>query len=234
MISFESVTRQFRLDADTVITPVLDVSLEIGQGEFIIIVGRSGTGKTTLLNLAAGLVKPTSGRVLIEGNDLARMRQQTLSNLRSRKIGFIFQFPSLIPALNIRDNISLPAIFTGEKRNDNVFSRVAELLCALGLEDKLNVFPRQLSAGETKRVVLARALINKPSLILADEPTSDLDERTEQEVMTLLQNVGKQGVTIVIVTHNLQLLPFASRAFEMESGRLREVEQPAKGISATL
>jgi ABC-type lipoprotein export system ATPase subunit len=220
MLSFINVTKHFQLDEKTTITPVGNVSLEVGQGEFVIIVGRSGTGKTTLLNLAAGMVKPTSGQVKVDNVDLAGMNQKQLSNLRSQKIGFIFQFPSLIPALSVKDNVTLPAIFYQENNNINVEEKARELLDMLGMASKMQAYPRQLSAGETKRVVLARSLINQPQLILADEPTSDLDNRTEVEVMNILREINAKGVTFLMVTHSLQLIPFASRAFEMENGNL--------------
>lgn len=224
MLSFRAVTREFKLDEQTVIKPVNNVTLDVKTGEFVIIIGRSGTGKTTLLNLAAGMIKPTSGNVMIENSDLSKMTQKELSALRSQKIGFLFQFPSLIPALTVMDNITLPSIFAG-KGNGNVEKRATELLHTLGLESKACVHPKQLSAGETKRVVLARSLINQPRLVLADEPTSDLDERTEKEVMSLLRDVNSKGVTFMVVTHSLSLVPFGTRAFEMKDGRLNEIKR---------
>ena len=223
MLSFQNVTKDFRLDEATTITPVRNVSLKIEDGEFIVVVGRSGTGKTTLLNLAAGLVKPTSGRVTIDGSDLKTMSQRELSALRSRQIGFVFQFPSLLPALTVKDNICLPAMFLDRSAGDGVVGRAEGLLKTFGLGGKMGVFPRQLSAGETKRVVLARSLVNRPQLVMADEPTSDLDERTEKEVIEILREVNSRGVTFLIVTHNLGLIPFATRAFEMENGALRPI-----------
>jgi ABC-type lipoprotein export system ATPase subunit len=224
MLTFNSVTKEFRLDAATTITPVRDVYLKVEPGEFIVIVGRSGTGKTTLLNLAAGLIRPTSGRVTIDDSDLSQLTDKQLSSLRSRKIGFIFQFPSLLPSLTIKDNVSLPAIFT-DCRNvgTTAAERAANLITTLGLADKMSVFPKQLSAGEQKRAVIARSLINRPQLILADEPTSDLDSRTENEVMNILREINSKGVTFLIVTHSLELIPFATRAFEMERGGLKEI-----------
>jgi ABC-type lipoprotein export system ATPase subunit len=225
MLSFKGATREFRLDEATTITPVRNVTLDVKHGEFVIVIGRSGTGKSTFLNLAAGLIRPTSGSVAIDGSDLSGMTQKQLSALRSQKIGFLFQFPSLIPALTVMDNVTLPSIF--DSRNGDAShaeKRAAELLSTLGLESKAAVHPKQLSAGETKRVVLARALINQPQLVLADEPTSDLDERTEKEVMSLLRDVNSRGVTFVIVTHSLQLVPFGSRAFEMQDGNLNEIK----------
>jgi ABC-type lipoprotein export system ATPase subunit len=236
MLSFDSVTKEFRLDEATTITPVRNVTLDIKRGEFVIVIGRSGTGKTTLLNLAAGLVRPNSGRVAIDGTDLSGMTQKQLSALRSEKMGFLFQFPSLIPALTVMDNVTLPSIFARRNGNGNgnhIEKRACELLCMLGLESKAAVHPKQLSAGETKRVVLARSLINQPQLVLADEPTSDLDERTEKEVMSLLRDVNSRGVTFVIVTHSLQLVPFATRAFEMQDGSLNAIKT-LKDIGARL
>jgi ABC-type lipoprotein export system ATPase subunit len=223
MLSFNNVTKDFQLDKHTTITPVRNVNLEIDPAEFVIIVGRSGTGKTTLLNLAAGMVKPTLGQVTIDGVDLNGMDQKQLSALRSQKIGFIFQFPSLIPALNVKDNVTLPAIFYKESKNNNVEETANSLLDMLGLASKMQAYPRQLSAGETKRVVLARSLINQPQLVLADEPTSDLDNRTEVEVMNILREINAKGVTFLMVTHSLQLIPFATRAFEMEDGNLNSI-----------
>ncbi|MDD5289414.1 MAG: ABC transporter ATP-binding protein [Dehalococcoidales bacterium] len=219
MLTFNNVTKEFRLDEENTITPVRNVSFKIEEGEFIVITGRSGTGKTTLLNLAAGLVKPTSGQVMIDKLDIGKMTDRQLSSLRSRKMGFIFQFPSLLPPLNIKDNVGLPSIFANGK-GSKADEKAMQLLDTLGLASKAEVFPKQLSAGEQKRVVIARSLINQPSIILADEPTSDLDNRTEKEVMGILRDINATGVTFLIVTHNLELITFATRAFEMEDGNL--------------
>lgn len=223
MLSFKNVTKEFRLDADNTLTPVRNVSLEIEAGEFIVITGRSGTGKTTLLNLAAGMVRPTSGQVLVDNLDLAAMTDPQLSALRSRKMGFVFQFPSLLPPLTVKDNVSLPSIFKNGNGSRAAGARAVKLLDTLGLAGKMDVYPRQLSAGEQKRVVIARSLINEPQLILADEPTSDLDDRTEKEVMGILRDINSRGVTFLIVTHNLELIDFATRAFEMENGNLKRL-----------
>jgi len=223
MLTFKNVTKSFRLDEENTITPVRKVSLEIDKGEFIVIIGRSGTGKTTLLNLAAGLVRPTSGQVTVENSDLAEMTDKQISSLRSQKIGFVFQFPSLLPPLNIKDNVSLPAMFANGNGSRDPGKRAAQLLDTLGLASKMDVYPKQLSAGEQKRVIIARALINQPQLILADEPTSDLDNLTENEVMGILRDINSKGVTFLIVTHSLDLMAFATRAFEMENGNLKRI-----------
>lgn len=223
MLSFNNVTKEFRLDEENTITPVRNVSLEIEEGEFIVITGRSGTGKTTLLNLAAGMVKPTSGQVMIDNLDLGEMTDRQLSSMRSQKIGFVFQFPSLLPPLTIKDNVSLPSIFANGNASKAAGERAIRLLDTLGLASKADVYPRQLSAGEQKRVVIARSLINQPRLILADEPTSDLDNRTEKEVMGILRDINSSGVTFLIVTHSLELVAFATRAFEMDNGNLNRI-----------
>lgn len=223
MLSLQNVTKDFQLDENTRITPVRNVTLDIGPGELIVIIGRSGTGKTTLLNLAAGLIRPTSGRVTVDGRDLAAMTDQELSQLRTRTIGFVFQFPSLLSSFTVLENIAMPAHFVTGNGHREVRRRAEEILGLMGLADKKNVYPRQLSAGEQKRVVISRSLINDPQIVLADEPTSDLDSKTEREVMALLKEVNARGVAFLMVTHNLQLLPFATRAFEMENGALKEV-----------
>ena len=221
MLSFQNVTRNFHLDDATTITPVKDVSLDINRGDFVIIFGRSGTGKTTFLNLAAGLIKPSSGKVKMDSQDLSEMSDGQLSSLRSQKIGFVFQFPSLLPALTVKENLCVPAELSGR---NNASAKAMMLLEMVGLAGKKDVYPRHLSAGEQKRIVLARALINEPQLILADEPSSDLDDRTENEVMGILRDYNGKGVTFLVVSHNTQLLTFANRAFQMENGRLDKIK----------
>ena len=224
MITFDKVTKEYKLDAQTTIAPVKEVSLKISDGEFIIIIGRSGSGKTTLLNLTAGLVKPTAGRIMIDDLNLGAMGEKESTALRSQELGFVFQFPSLLPSLTILDNVAFPAVFNKQLTRAQAAQRAGELLKTLGLGSKADVFPRQLSAGEQKRAVIARSMMNQPGVILADEPTSDLDEQTEQEVMDLMRGINRSGVTFVMVTHAMQLVPFASRAFKMEDGQLRQIK----------
>ena len=214
-----------------VVTPVRHVSLTVARGDFIIIVGRSGSGKTTLLNLAAGLVKPTSGEVFIGDANVRNMNDKQLSLLRNRKIGFVFQYPSLLSSLNALENVALPASFGPGQRRRNANARASELLELMGLSERLESYPRQLSAGEQKRVVIARSLMNAPEVVLADEPTSDLDEQTEQEIMTLMRQIHAEGVTIMIVTHSLELMRYATRALRMEDGVLTDITGMA-GASA--
>jgi len=227
MISIRNVTRRYKLDENTIIEPVSNVSLEIHRGEFIIIIGRSGSGKTTLLNLMAGLIKPSAGQILTDGVNLQGMNDRELSRLRSREIGFVFQFPSLLPSLKLIDNVRFPHTFISGGKKQDVTERACRLLEMVGLAEKLECLPRQLSAGEQKRAVIARSLINEPQVLLTDEPTSDLDEKTEKEIMSLMMTIRSAGVTVVMVTHNLQLIPYASRAFKMENSTLTEVSTSA-------
>jgi ABC-type lipoprotein export system ATPase subunit len=232
MLKLLNVTRAYNLDEETVITPVSGVTLMVGAGEFIMVIGRSGSGKTTLLNLAAGLIRPTSGQVLIDERDLSRMNDKELSRLRSERLGFVFQFPSLLPSLTVLENVTLPASFGKKMNKYDAVKRAASLLDQVGLSEKEGAYPKQLSAGEQKRVVIARALINRPGLLLADEPTSDLDEATEQEIMALLKEINADGVTILMVTHSLQLLPAATQVFKMEKSSLKPLSEADRILGA--
>jgi ABC-type lipoprotein export system ATPase subunit len=222
MITLESIAKHYTLADDNVVVAVRDVSLEIKKAEFVIVTGRSGSGKTTLLNLAAGLTRPTSGRVLLDGADLWSLSDQEQSKLRSRKFGFIFQFPSLLPTLNVLENVALPMIFNGtHSAGQAAYPRAEELLKLVGLQEKRCAYPRQLSAGQQQRVVIARALMNQPEILLADEPTSDLDEQTEQEIVELFAKIHREsGVTILMVTHTSQLTSYGTRSINMAQGVL--------------
>jgi ABC-type lipoprotein export system ATPase subunit len=223
MIVFDEVTKIYPLSKGNAVNALRGVSLKIDQGEFVIVVGRSGSGKTTLLNLAAGLTRPTSGRVALNGANLWELTDQEQSRLRSQQTGFVFQFPSLLPALTTFDNVILPTVFTPKREpNRNTRDRAVQLLQNVGLEDKLDAFPRQLSAGQQQRVVVARALMNHPQVLFADEPTSNLDEKTELEIMDLFRDLhASLGITIMMVTHTRQLVSYATRAIEMANGQIK-------------
>ncbi len=221
VVALRGVSKVYYLEKQTPVPAVQEVSLEVAEREFVVITGRSGSGKTTLLNLAAGLTRPSAGRVLIDGVDLWTLSDKQQALLRHRKFGFVFQFPSLLPALTALENVVLPTMFGRREGRVDAYERAAGLLRAVGLGDKLRAYPRQLSAGQQKRVVIARSLINRPRLLLADEPTSDLDEQTEREFMALLQEIYESNkLTILLVTHNRQLVPYASRHVEMAGGRI--------------
>ena len=182
-----------------VIHAVKNVNLNIDKGEFISIVGRSGSGKTTLLNLIGGLEEPTKGSVEIDGEDVAGASHDEIAKFRRQKLGFIFQDFKLIPILTARENILMPMMLD-ERRIDD--ERLHELALFLGVHDYLNHFPAELSGGQKQRVAVARAFINRPSLILADEPTGNLDRKSSDEVMKLLKMINKRGCTILLVTHD--------------------------------
>jgi lipoprotein-releasing system ATP-binding protein len=227
LISLRKVTKSFVMDDQTVITPVQNISLVVMPAEFIMIVGRSGSGKTTLLNLAAGLSKPTSGDVSIGNVNLWSLTDKELCQLRNKKIGFVFQFPSLLPSLNALENVALPAYLAPKDGREDPYIRAKRLLDTVGLTNRMSAYPRHLSSGEQRRVVIARALMNKPAIILADEPTSDLDVKTEKEIMTLLRDINQSGVTILMVTHGLELIRHATRTLEMGNGVLTSSAEKA-------
>jgi ABC-type lipoprotein export system ATPase subunit len=232
MIELRSVTKTYLgAGRSPAVTALNEVSLTVESGEFLVVTGRSGSGKTTLLNLAAGLLQPTSGEVLFAGDDLWKMSDKERSRLRNHKVGFVFQFPSLLPSLTTLENVALPQSLGGsdatrqthgERQTDGARKRRAtELLDMVGLSDKLASFPRQLSAGQQQRAVIARALVNEPEILFADEPSSDLDEQTEQEIMTLFSTIHRDsGLTVVMVTHTSQLVSYGTRAVEMAAGTI--------------
>jgi len=228
MITLEDVSKIYTLSEEQTVIAIQEVNLEIAAGEFVIITGRSGSGKTTLMNVASGLTPPTAGRVLFEGGDLWSLSDRQRSLLRNQKIGFVFQFPSLLPALTALENVTLPTIFSTNGIRADSHERAIQLMDTVGLRDKLRAYPRQLSAGQQQRVVIARALFNRPEVLLADEPTSDLDEKTEREIMDLFQEIhAETGVTIVMVTHTTQLVSYGTRAIRMAQGRIADAGDEA-------
>ena len=220
MIALRGISKTYTAGGGQTVVALQQTDLDVARGEFLVVTGRSGSGKTTLLNIAAGLARPESGKVLLDGVDLWGLADKEQSRTRNRKMGFVFQFPSLLPSLTVLANVTLPLAFS-EGRTSDERARAGELLEMMGLEDKLAAFPRQLSAGQQQRVVIARALINRPELLLADEPSSDLDEETENEIMRLFSHIHTEtGVTVVMVTHTKQLVAYGTRHVEMKAGAL--------------
>lgn len=194
------------------------VSLSVRQGEFVAVVGTSGSGKSTLLHMLGGLDRPTAGKVFVDGKDIFSLKDDALCIFRRRKIGFVFQSYNLVPVLNVEENITLPIELDGN-RIDRDFTR--EIVGILGLEQKLNSLPAELSGGQQQRVAIARALATKPAIILADEPTGNLDSATSQDVLSLLKVTGDQfGQTIVMITHNEEIAQTADRIIRIEDGRI--------------
>jgi ABC-type lipoprotein export system ATPase subunit len=221
MIQLNEVTKVYDLGKGASLTAVSEASLKIERSEFAVIVGRSGSGKTTLLNLAAGLTQPTSGQIYLGGTNLWKLTDQQQSALRNQKIGFIFQFPSLLPTLTVFENVLVPTMFANNHFSAEQRKRADQLIESVGLSDKRGVYPRQLSAGQQQRVVIARAMMNQPEILMADEPTSNLDEKTEQEIMDLFHDLhNRLGLTIVLVTHTTQLISANMRKIEMASGKI--------------
>ncbi|MGN8799731.1 ABC transporter ATP-binding protein [Candidatus Merdisoma sp. HCP28S3_D10] len=195
-----------------------DVSLYIQRGEFVAIIGPSGSGKSTLLHVLGGVDRPTSGKVWLDGTDIYSQKEEQLAIFRRREVGLIYQFYNLIPVLDVVENITLPIEMDGRKAGQE---RVGELLALLGLEDRKHCLPNQLSGGQQQRVSIGRALMNAPAIILADEPTGNLDSRNSQEVMELLKLSNKKyGQTLVMITHDENLALQADRVISIEDGRI--------------
>ena len=194
------------------------INLKVEQGEFLTIVGSSGSGKSTLLHMLGGLDRPSAGSVVVDGKDLFSMKEEALTIFRRRKIGFVFQAYNLVPVLNVWENIILPVQLDGAKVDEKYIKQVIEVL---GLEEKLKNLPSQLSGGQQQRVAIARALAAKPSILLADEPTGNMDSRTSQDVLGLMKTTGHRfSQTMVMITHNEEIAQMADRSIRIEDGRI--------------
>ena len=203
---------------DTQVKALDGVNLAVEQGEFVAIVGTSGSGKSTLLHMLGGLDRPTSGRVTVDGQEIFSLGEEALTIFRRRKIGFVFQAYNLVPVLSVRENIVLPIQLDG-RAVDEAFVR--EVVATLGLEKKLQSLPSQLSGGQQQRVAIARALAAKPAILLADEPTGNLDSKTSQDVLGLMKVTGQKfGQTMVMITNNEEIAQMADRIVRIEDGRI--------------
>ncbi len=205
------------------VAAVAGVDLEVAAGSFAAIIGRSGSGKSSLMAMMGGLSRPSKGRVTVDGVDIWGLSERELAAFRNVRIGYIFQFASLLPTLRLIDNVALPAMLGRERAAADTYDRASALLAQMGLGDHLDAYPSEVSAGEQRRAVIARALINEPALILADEPTSDLDEQTEIEIMDELMAVNRErGTTLILVTHNLALAEQAEQIIHIANGAIVE------------
>jgi ABC-type lipoprotein export system ATPase subunit len=203
------------------VNAVKGIDLELPSGGFTAVVGLSGSGKSSLLAMIGGLSRPTGGAVWVEDTDIWAMPEDQLAHFRNRRIGFVFQFPSLLPTLRVIDNIALPALLAQGRESATVYQRASELLDRLGVSQHLDAYPSEISAGEQRRAAIARALINAPTLLLADEPTSDLDAVTEGEIMEQLRELTRtDSTTLIMVTHNIRLAEQADRIVHIADGRL--------------
>ncbi|MBA3993207.1 MAG: ABC transporter ATP-binding protein [Cyanobacteria bacterium DS2.3.42] len=217
MLSVLSLGKSYA--GESTVEAVKDVSLDLEQGQSLAIVGRSGSGKSTLLAMIGGISRPTSGQVLIDEVDQWKLDDTARADLRNKKLGFVFQFASLLPTLRAVDNVALPCLISGTLSAREAYARAHALLDRVGLSHRYDAFPGQLSGGEQRRVAIARALVNSPKLLLADEPTADLDEATEAEILNLLIDIHKAlQVTLVVVTHNPEIAERADHVIEMRGG----------------
>ena len=217
ILKVEHLVKQYGKD-DNAVLAVNDISFSVEQGEFVAIVGSSGSGKSTLLHLLGGVDRPTSGKVYIQGEDIYSLNSDKIAIFRRRQVGLIYQFYNLIPILNVKENITLPCELDGRTPDK---SELDELINTLGLKDRVTHLPNQLSGGQQQRVSIGRALINHPAILLADEPTENLDSRSSDEIVELLKlSNQKYNQTIVMITHNLEIAKIADRILRIEDGRL--------------
>lgn len=201
------------------VAAVEGIDLDVTAGRYAAIIGRSGSGKSSLMAMIGGLSRPTDGRVIVDGTDIWSLSENQLAAFRNRRIGFVFQFASLLPTLRLADNVALPAMLGRRGAPSDIYARATALLGQMGLGDHLDAYPSEVSAGEQRRAVIARALINEPAILLADEPTSDLDEQTEIEIMDELLAVNRErGTTLILVTHNLALAEQAEQIVHIAHG----------------
>jgi len=221
IVETRNLTKVFSV-GESRISAVNGIDLTIGRGEFVSIMGPSGSGKTTLLNLLGGLDYPSSGAILFEGQDIGKLRERDLDDLRLRRMGFIFQTFNLMPIFTALENVTLPMEIAGVPRDERL-AKAKDLLTQLGLSERIYHRPHQLSAGENQRVAIARALANSPSLLLADEPTGNLDSRTTEEIASLLKQLNSEyNIAIALVTHDARVGQVASRTLHMIDGQLQQ------------
>jgi putative ABC transport system ATP-binding protein len=224
LVELRNVTKQYHKGGQTV-TPLADVSLDIEQGQFVSLMGASGTGKTTLLNLIAGIDRPTSGSIAVNGAPITHLSRTRLAHWRARNIGYIFQTHNLVPVLTAYENIELPLLLLPMSRAERR-RRVEIALAAVDLMDRANHYPRQLSGGQEQRVGIARAIVTHPTVVVADEPTGDLDADTSKQILHLLVRLNQElDVTLLMVTHDPDAATIAQRQLRLEQGKLAERQE---------
>jgi putative ABC transport system ATP-binding protein len=218
LIKITNIKRDFAL-GNEIVYVLKGIDLEINKGEYVALMGPSGSGKSTLMNLLGCLDTPTSGSYILNGKDVSQMQDDELAEIRNKEIGFIFQTFNLLPRTTALDNVALPMIYAGHSKSERNI-RATEVLKQVNLADRMDHQPNQLSGGQRQRVAIARALVNKPSIILADEPTGNLDSKTSEEIMALLEEIHKNGNTIIVVTHEEDIAAHAKRIIRMRDGMI--------------
>lgn len=216
LIKITKITRDFVL-GNEIVNVLKGIDLEINKGEYVALMGPSGSGKSTLMNLLGCLDTPTSGTYILNGKDVSEMHDDDLAEIRNKEIGFVFQTFNLLPRTTALDNVALPMIYAGFSKSERK-ARAEEVLNQVGLADRMDHQPNQLSGGQRQRVAVARALVNKPSIILADEPTGNLDSKTSEEIMKLFGDIHKAGNTVIIVTHEEEIASYAHRIIRLRDG----------------
>lgn len=221
IIKTENLSKSFKRGSNTLFA-VKNVNFTLEKGDFVNIIGRSGSGKSTFLNLLSGLLKPTEGKIFAKGKDMSDFSDREISKYRNEVIGFVPQSLGTLPNLNVLENVSLPYYLF--KRDDSAYEKAAMLLDEMGILHLKDDFPKNLSGGELKRVLIARSMINSPELLILDEPTSDLDKNTTMEIMDLLKKINSKGTALIIVTHELDILKYGNTLCQMEDGSLIKKE----------
>jgi putative ABC transport system ATP-binding protein len=222
LFTLEQVTKVYKM-GEVEVRALDGISFTIQQGEFLAIMGPSGSGKSTVMHLLGCLDRPTSGQMVLDGLELLRATDNQLAEIRNAKIGFVFQQFNLLPRESALHNVETPAVYAKAKRKERL-QRARELLERVGLGDRLSHFPSQLSGGERQRVAIARALMNDPAIILADEPTGNLDTKTGEEILVLFERLHQEGRTLVLVTHDHRVAQYASRIIHMQDGLIQQEE----------
>ena len=228
LINIKQIKRDFQLGSET-INVLKGIDLQINKGEYVALMGPSGSGKSTLMNLLGCLDTPTSGTYILNGKDVSQMHDDDLAEIRNKEIGFVFQTFNLLPRTTALDNVALPMIYAGYSKIDRN-SRATEVLTQVGLADRMDHQPNQLSGGQRQRVAVARALVNKPSIILADEPTGNLDSKTSVEIMKLFGDIHAAGNTVILVTHEEDIAEYAHRIIRLRDGLIESDKQNPKHL----
>ena len=216
LIKITNIKRDFPL-GDEIIYVLKGIDLEINKGEYVALMGPSGSGKSTLMNILGCLDTPTSGTYILNGKHVSEMQDDELAGIRNKEIGFVFQTFNLMPRTTALDNVALPMVYAGHSKSERV-ERATEVLTQVGLQDRMDHKPNQLSGGQRQRVAVARALVNKPSIILADEPTGNLDSKTSVEIMNLFNEIHANGNTVILVTHEEDIAAYAHRIIRLRDG----------------